>query len=67
MLDIYVNKEEESFEPEVKEMYFEGLILAQRNDSIIQIVFTSGIVVNVKQDDVSLSFDVLLPKTFKGL
>lgn len=67
MVDIYVNDEEESFEPEVTEMDFEGLILAQRNDSTIQIVFTSGIVVNVKQNDIALSFNVLLPEHFKGL
>ncbi|CAB3980322.1 sushi domain-containing 2-like [Paramuricea clavata] len=66
IVDIYVNGEKESFEPETSLMEFTNLILMKQNNSALQIIFRSGISVSVTQNDISLSFEMLLPEFFKG-
>lgn len=66
IIDIYVNGEKESFEPETSLMEFTNLILMKQNNSALQIIFRSGISVSVTQNEISLSFEMLLPEFFKG-
>ena len=66
MIDIYVNGEKESFDPKTTMMEFENLILMKRNNSDLEIMFRSGISLSVGRNDISLSFEMLLPEYFKG-
>lgn len=66
LIEIYVNGVVESFEPETSIMEFTNLILMKQNNSDLQIIFKSGISVTVIQNDISLSFETLLPEKFKG-
>jgi hypothetical protein len=66
MIDIYVNGEKESFDPNTTMLEFENLILMKRNNSDLEIMFRSGISLSVGRNDISLSFEMLLPEYFKG-